>query len=555
MQKQNPQTAYRKHAILIGTISENCDKITNGEYELMKQVLRITSDSFLWGMILFVANIFYCCGPLMPIADAGINVIFLMIAICMVVNFIRYRKSLFAFYWIPAILVIWYFLSIAVNKGNVVDIKLGVYYIVFLLFATNVWNDRKIEDLFTIFAKITCWIGMLINVPSILLYYTSYYKVFTSDVMSMALIFGRHPNGALYGILCNSNWLAVFCLLVLGMSAYLLLQGKNRVFYGIDFLVALIALVMSASRGGLVGAFAVAFVYAVLYIYNKKKRGERLTALLQTALAGCLMVAVLFGIVSLIKVANNALYNTVVGWSSETQIESVEEEPESAESAAAQEEAEEPESAESATAQEEEEEPESAESAAVQDAEEESENVGSEDEAKNDADNAEALTERDPEEKKSSTQIRLELWRSGLKVIRKHPVFGVGPHNLAENILANAETENITDELATNTHNIFIQVAVSIGLVGLLLFCICIAVPCVLGLRYIFSACSDNADSMITAIAIVAGFCVVNLVEADLLSKNFIATVFWMLVGFIWFAVREKKSQNNSNGVKSEEVA
>ena len=551
----------------------------------MKQVLRITSDSFLWGMVLFVANIFYCCGPLMPIADAGINVVFLMIAICMVVNFIRYRKSLFAFYWIPAILVIWYFLSIAVNKGNVVDIKLGVYYIVFLLFATNVWNDRKIEDLFTIFAKITCWIGMLINVPSILLYYTSYYKVFTSDVMSMALIFGRHPNGALYGILCNSNWLAVFCLLVLGMSAYLLLQGKNRVFYGIDFLVALIALVMSASRGGLVGAFAFAFVYAVLYIYNKKKRGERLTALLQTALAGCLMVAVLFGIVSLIKVANNALYNTVVGWSSETQIESVEEEPESAESAAVQEEEEEPESAESAAVQEEEEEPESAESAAVQeeeeepesaesaavqeeeeepesaesaavqDAEEESENVGSEDEAKNDADNAEALTERDPEEKRSSTQIRLELWRSGLKVIRKHPVFGVGPHNLAENILANAETENITDELATNTHNIFIQVAVSIGLVGLLLFCICIAVPCVLGLRYIFSACSDNADSMITAIAIVAGFCVVNLVEADLLSKNFIATVFWMLVGFIWFAVRAKKSQNNSNGVKSEEVA
>ena len=510
MQKQNPQTEYRKHAILIGTIFENCDKITNGEYELMKQVLRITSDSFLWGMVLFVANIFYCCGPLMPIADAGINVVFLMIAICMVVNFIRYRKSLFAFYWIPAILVIWYFLSIAVNKGNVVDIKLGVYYIVFLLFATNVWNDRKIEDLFTIFAKITCWIGMLINVPSILLYYTSYYKVFTSDVMSMALIFGRHPNGALYGILCNSNWLAVFCLLVLGMSAYLLLQGKNRVFYGIDFLVALIALVMSASRGGLVGAFAFAFVYAVLYIYNKKKKGERLTALLQTALAGCLMVAVLFGIVSLIKVANNALYNTVVGWSSETQIESVEEE---------------------------------------------SENVGSEDEAKNNADNAEALTERDPEEKRSSTQIRLELWRSGLKVIRKHPVFGVGPHNLAENILANAETENITDELATNTHNIFIQVAVSIGLVGLLLFCICIAVPCVLGLRYIFSACSGNADSMITAIAIVAGFCVVNLVEADLLSKNFIATVFWMLVGFIWFAVREKKSHNNSDGVKSEEVA
>ena len=536
----------------------------------MKQFLRIASDSFLWGMVLFVANILYCCGPLMPIADAGINVVFLMIAICMVVNFIRYRKSLFAFYWVPVILVIWYFLSIAVNKGNIVDIKLGVYYIVFLLFATNIWNDRKIEDLFTIFAKITCWIGMLINVPSILLYYTSYYKVFTSDVMSMALIFGRHPNGALYGVLCNSNWLAVFCLLVLGMSAYLLLQGKNRVFYGIDFLVALIALVMSASRGGLVGAFAFAFVYAVLYIYNKKKKGERLTALLQTALAGCLMVAVLFGIVSLIKVANNALYNTVVGWSSETQIESVkeesesaesaaaqeeEEEPESAESAAAQEEEEEPESAESAAAQEEEEEPESAESAAVQDAEEKSENTGSEVEAESNADNGETLTERDPEEKRSSTQIRLELWRSGLKVIRKHPVFGVGPHNLAENILANAETENITDELATNTHNIFIQVAVSIGLVGLLLFCICIAVPCVLGLRYIFSACSDNADSMITAIAIVAGFCVVNLVEADLLSKNFIATVFWMLVGFIWFAVREKKSHNNSDGVKSEEVA
>ena len=29
MRKQHPQTAYRKYAVLIGTISENCDKPNN----------------------------------------------------------------------------------------------------------------------------------------------------------------------------------------------------------------------------------------------------------------------------------------------------------------------------------------------------------------------------------------------------------------------------------------------------------------------------------------------------------------------------------------------
>ena len=29
MSKEHPQTAYRKYAVLIGTISENCDKTNN----------------------------------------------------------------------------------------------------------------------------------------------------------------------------------------------------------------------------------------------------------------------------------------------------------------------------------------------------------------------------------------------------------------------------------------------------------------------------------------------------------------------------------------------
>ena len=35
MHKQHPQTAYRKYAVLIGTISENCDKIKRAKWALM----------------------------------------------------------------------------------------------------------------------------------------------------------------------------------------------------------------------------------------------------------------------------------------------------------------------------------------------------------------------------------------------------------------------------------------------------------------------------------------------------------------------------------------
>ena len=36
MHKQHPQTAYRKYAVLIGTIYENCDRV--GDYRILYTV-------------------------------------------------------------------------------------------------------------------------------------------------------------------------------------------------------------------------------------------------------------------------------------------------------------------------------------------------------------------------------------------------------------------------------------------------------------------------------------------------------------------------------------
>jgi O-antigen ligase len=65
----------------------------------------------------------------------------------------------------------------------------------------------------------------------------------------------------------------------------------------------------------------------------------------------------------------------------------------------------------------------------------------------------------------SSVGQRLEFYRYSLKIVRDHPVFGVGVGNLADAYAKQAKDPGM--ELTDNPHNEYLLVAVQLGLIGL----------------------------------------------------------------------------------------
>lgn len=64
---------------------------------------------------------------------------------------------------------------------------------------------------------------------------------------------------------------------------------------------------------------------------------------------------------------------------------------------------------------------------------------------------------------------RLQLWSAALELIRENPITGVGPE-----VFANTVGARILGETGFNTHNLLLNVATELGLVGLALFLVCL---------------------------------------------------------------------------------
>lgn len=66
-----------------------------------------------------------------------------------------------------------------------------------------------------------------------------------------------------------------------------------------------------------------------------------------------------------------------------------------------------------------------------------------------------------------TANIRLELWKSGLRMFTSHPILGVGPGNFPH-FYYSEHNEVESSKIVTAPHNIFIQAASELGLMGLL---------------------------------------------------------------------------------------
>ena len=181
--------------------------------------------------------------------------------------------------------------------------------------------------------------------------------------------------------------------------------------------------------------------------------------------------------------------------------------------------------------------------------------------------------EEDPEEFEVPTDLerdefgsqlggRYYLWKAGLKVVRNHPLFGVGAANLAdyaeeysldpEMVGVDPESEEYVAPYLPGIqnggmHNIIMQVAACSGLLGLLAIgamAVCFLVRTV---RYFVRACRRKRVEPAAAVLAAAVLTILcrSMTEIGLLYSVYYSSVlFWSLVGYLTYFI-EKDAQED----------
>jgi O-antigen ligase len=89
-------------------------------------------------------------------------------------------------------------------------------------------------------------------------------------------------------------------------------------------------------------------------------------------------------------------------------------------------------------------------------------------------------------EKKESTAERIMIWKSGMEIIREHPLFGIGTGDVKDALMIKYNKNDIKPALEKklNAHNQYIQTTISVGILGFLLLAGMIFLPIFPAIRY-----------------------------------------------------------------------
>jgi O-antigen ligase len=117
-----------------------------------------------------------------------------------------------------------------------------------------------------------------------------------------------------------------------------------------------------------------------------------------------------------------------------------------------------------------------------------------------------------PNAPNTSSAARLLLWNKSFKLIKEHPVMGVGPGNWKLNILKYGSEGSVWESgltLPSRVHNVYIQVATETGIPGAVLFITTWFLIVFAGLQtYKRSERTDDKIMSITAVSGIIGFAI-----------------------------------------------
>jgi len=128
---------------------------------------------------------------------------------------------------------------------------------------------------------------------------------------------------------------------------------------------------------------------------------------------------------------------------------------------------------------------------------------------------------------------RIPLMQVAYSIIKANPLVGVGINNYTE-VMRDYDTTNIgiTSITAYQVHNIFLQIAAEMGIIGLAIFIWLIFIVYREGLRYIKSSEDVMSSIVIGVIAGVTAFLIHGLVDAASLG-NHLFLIFWFFTGIV----------------------
>ena len=147
---------------------------------------------------------------------------------------------------------------------------------------------------------------------------------------------------------------------------------------------------------------------------------------------------------------------------------------------------------------------------------------------------------------------RLYVWKASLKLVREHPIFGVGAGNFREQITPLLKDVPIHISSRAHAHNTFLQYAVEFGLVGAGLIIWLFSSLLVSGIKRLAALKRAKDRSYLELagyIAAVSGLLVSGLTQ-HVLGDAEVAIICWLLCGII-----SAKSEGLSEGVSSERVS
>lgn len=157
-----------------------------------------------------------------------------------------------------------------------------------------------------------------------------------------------------------------------------------------------------------------------------------------------------------------------------------------------------------------------------------------------------SFTGRQSIEMENSTAVRFLMWQTGWRLLRSNPIyflFGVG--STIRDKIGEFAPSIIPRQIYNNMHNVYIQVLVSFGCIGLFLMLRQIIFLFRGTFRWINKEIRLFWD-IIPIIALEVCLLVINVVESDIyMKKSFEGMTFWILLGFIYSIaharIREKE--------------
>ena len=146
------------------------------------------------------------------------------------------------------------------------------------------------------------------------------------------------------------------------------------------------------------------------------------------------------------------------------------------------------------------------------------------------------FTGRTQGEMAGSTQQRILLLKAAVTAVTSNfqiLLFGTGSE-IRQGIAMYASKE-LSEKLYNNMHNIYAQILMSYGIIGLIPFLATIFKYLKGSLRQILFCSRTTNKELIALVALVIALLVINLVESDIyMKKAFEGTVFWLLLGYIY---------------------